>query len=75
MENKKNIFGIMSDGGSMMMEYVIVLTGIGIAILYFSNVLFYTGFTEGSTTEWGPLGQQLVAFYQRTLGGLSLPVP
>ena len=59
----------------MMMEYVIVLAGIGIALLWFSNVLFYTGFSQGATTEWGPLGQQLVAFYQRTLGGLSLPVP
>ena len=59
----------------MMMEYVVVLAGIGIAILWFSNVLFYTGPSQGATTEWGSLGQQLVAFYQRTLGGLSLPVP
>ena len=72
---KENIIDLKNERGSMMMEYVIVLAGIGIAVLYFSNVLFYTGLTEGSTTEWGPLGQQLVAFYQRTLGGLSLPVP
>ena len=64
-----------SETGSIMMESVIVLACIGIAVLWFSNVLFYTGHTQGSTTEWGPLGQQLVAFYQRTLGGLSLPVP
>lgn len=66
---------ITNEKGSIMLEYVIVLSAIGIAMLWFSNVLFYTGFTQGSTTEWGPLGQQLVAFYQRTLGGLSLPVP
>jgi hypothetical protein len=64
-----------NEKGSIMLEYVIVLTAIGVAMLWFSNVLFYTGLTKGSTTEWGPLGQQLVAFYQRTLGGLSLPVP
>ena len=75
MENETNRVNEKSEEGSMMMEYVIVLAGIGIAMLWFSNVLFYTGFTQGATTEWGPLGQQLVAFYQRTLGGLSLPVP
>ena len=75
MDNKTDRTNLKSEAGSIMMEYVIVLTGIGIAILWFSNVLFYTGFSQGATTEWGPLGQQLVAFYQRTLGGLSLPVP
>ena len=64
-----------NETGSIMMEYVIVLAAIGVAILWFSNVLFYTGLTKNATTEWGPLGQQLVAFYQRTLGGISLPVP
>jgi len=64
-----------NETGSIMLEYVIVLGAIGVAALWFSNVLFYTGFASGATTEWGPLGQQLVAFYQRTLGGIALPVP
>ena len=71
----KNKTDRTNEKGSIMLEYVIVLSAIGVAMLWFSNVLFYTGLTQGSSTEWGPLGQQLVAFYQRTLGGLSLPVP
>jgi len=54
----------------MMMEYVIVLCGIGAALAVFMNREFYS-VKEG----FGPLGQGIVAFYQRTLGGLSLPVP
>ena len=53
-----------------MLEYVIVLSGIGVALIVFMNREFY-GITQG----FGPLGQGIVAFYQRTLGGLSLPVP
>ena len=75
MKNNTNMWNQKSESGSIMMEYVVVLAGIGIALLWFSNVLFYTGLSQGAETEWGPLGQQLVAFYQRTLGGLSLPVP
>lgn len=61
--------------GSIMLEYVIALSAIGVAVLWFSNVLLYTGNTSEQGSEWGPLGQQLVAFYQRTLGGIALPVP
>ena len=59
-----------SERGSMMMEYVIVLCGIGVALMVFMNREFFD-YTNG----FGPLGQGIVAFYQRTLGGLSLPVP
>ena len=54
----------------MMMEYVIELCGIGVALMVFMNREFFD-YTNG----FGPLGQGIVAFYQRTLGGLSLPVP
>lgn len=71
--NERN--AITNETGSIMLEYVIALGAIGVAVLWFSNVLFFTGLTSDKATEWGPLGQQLVAFYQRTLGGISLPVP
>lgn len=56
--------------GSATMEYVIALLGLGIALMVFLNREFYS-VAEG----FGPLGQGVAAFYQRTLGGLSLPVP
>ncbi len=59
-----------SERGSMMMEYVIVLCGIGAALAVFMNREFFD-YSKG----FGALGQGIVAFYQRTLGGLSLPVP
>ena len=66
---KKNL-DIKEEQGSMMMEYVIVLLGIGAALFVFMNREFYS-----VTTGFGPLGQGVVTFYQRTQGGLSLPVP
>jgi hypothetical protein len=53
-----------------MMEYVVVLSGIGVALMLFTTRQFYS-VTDG----FGPLGRGVVAFYQRTQGGLSLPVP
>ena len=47
-----------------------VLCGIGVALMVFMNREFYS-----VSNGFGPLGQGIVAFYQRTLGGLSLPVP
>ncbi len=61
---------LKEEQGSMMMEYVIVLLGIGVALMVFMNREFYS-----VSNGFGPLGQGIVAFYQRTLGGLSLPVP
>ena len=61
---------LKKEQGSMMMEYVIVLLGIGVALMVFMNREFYS-----VSNGFGPLGQGIVAFYQRTLGGLSLPVP
>ena len=54
----------------MMLEYIIVLCGIGVALAVFMNREFFD-YSKG----FGALGQGIVALYQRTLGGLSLPVP
>ena len=70
MKNENDRTSMKSENGSMMMEYVIVLCGIGVALMVFMNREFFD-YTNG----FGPLGQGIVAFYQRTLGGLSLPVP
>lgn len=60
----------MMKRGSIMLEYVVVLCGIGVLLTVFMNRMFFD-----LRSGFGPLGQGLVAFYQRTLGGLSLPVP
>jgi len=60
----------MTKRGSIMLEYVVVLCGIGVLLTVFMNRMFLD-YRSG----FGPLGQGLVAFYQRVLGGLSLPVP
>lgn len=56
--------------GSIMMEYVVVLCGIGVVLVIFMNRAFFD-YSRG----FGPLGQGIVAFYQSILGGLSLPIP
>ena len=67
MENKMKQKG---ERGSMMMEYVIVVSAISVAVLVFMNWSFYN-----IATGFGPLGQEIVAFFQRLQGGLSLPIP
>lgn len=54
----------------MMLEYVVVLCGIAVSLIVFMNRSFYS-----VGKGFGPLGQSVVAFYQRLQGGLSLPVP
>jgi len=56
--------------GSVMLEYVIVLGTLAVGLIVFMNHAFYD-----HVNGFGPLGQGLVAFYQRTFGGLSLPIP
>ena len=58
------------------MEYVVLLVFVGAVLSVASNRLFY-GYKEDDNEHghFGPLGKQLQGFYQRTLGGLSLPVP
>ena len=66
----ENMLDITGTEGSMMAEYVIAVTAIGAVLAIFMNRMFFD-FGDG----FGPLGQQFVAFYQKILGGLSLPVP
>ena len=56
--------------GSMVMEYAVVICGIAVVLCLFMNLAFYNA-GEG----FGPVGQGIVAFYQRLQGGLSLPIP
>lgn len=56
--------------GSIMLEYMIVVCGLGAALMIFLTRTFFD-----VSTGFGPLGRGVVAFYQRLLGGLALPVP
>ena len=56
--------------GSMVMEYAVVVCGIAVVLCLFMNLAFYNE-VEG----FGPIGQGIVAFYQRLQGGLALPIP
>lgn len=68
MKNRNDRFG--TEHGSIMLEYVIVLCAIAVSLIVFMNRSFYS-VGQG----FGPLGQSVVAFYQRLQGGLSLPIP
>lgn len=65
-----------------MMEYVIVLVFIGATLALTSARLFY-GPADSTTGRdarvnpagFGEMGLQFVGFFQRVMGGLSLPVP
>lgn len=60
----------------MLMEYallqVLILVGIGAAG---GLVAWSCGDMYDYSAGFGPLGRQIQYFYQRILGGLSLPVP
>lgn len=58
------------------MEYLILLVFVGAVLSVASSRLFY-GYAAGDNEgeRFGPLGKKIQGFYQRTLGGLSLPVP
>ena len=57
--------------GSVLMEYLIVQTLVACLLVVFMNGMFY----NWATAQFGPAGTGLQHFYQRLLGGLSLPVP
>lgn len=67
---------VNSQKGSMLMEYVILQTlfvaGIGIG-----GGLLSWGYEDvyDYSSGLGPLGTMVQCYYQRILGGLSLPVP
>ena len=56
--------------GSILMEYVVIVSAIAFTVLAFMDVSF---FNLGS--GFGPVGQKIVAFYQRLQGGIALPIP
>ncbi len=64
------------------MEYLIVLVFIGATLMVASTRLFYSHVPDGATGSYrenppgfGEMGLQFVHFYQRTMGGLALPIP
>ena len=57
--------------GSILMEYVLVQTLVACLLMLVMNELFY----NWGTAKFGPAGAGIKFFYQRLLGGLSLPVP
>ena len=65
--------GFRSQRGSVLMEYVVLLVFVGVILVVASNTLI-GGYADGEF-KLGPLGEQIQGFYQRTMGGLSLPVP
>ena len=71
MELKKKIpEAVSGEKGSVMMEYVIVSAAIGASLAVFLNRSFF-----GFGNDFGPMGKWIVAFFERTSAGLSLPVP
>lgn len=66
----RHLFG--AECGSVLMEYVILLVFVGAILMVASNTLI---FGYGSGEGLGPLGTEIQGFFQRTMGGLSLPVP
>ena len=57
--------------GSVLMEYVLVQVLVACLLMAVMNALFY----NWGTAEFGPVGMGIKYFYQRLLGGFSLPVP
>lgn len=60
-----------AERGSVLMEYVILLVFVGAILMVASNTLLFGYGGEGL----GPLGREIQGFFQRTMGGLSLPIP
>ena len=60
-----------SDQGSILMEYLVVQVLVACLLMLVMNELFY----NWGTAQFGPGGMAIKYFYQRLLGGLSLPVP
>ena len=67
MRRLRNI--LAEQDGSMMLEYVLMLS-VGVVFVIFAIQIFEpgVGFTED-------LGKPLVAYFQRVLTGIALPVP
>ena len=57
--------------GSVIFEYLLVQLLVACLLMVVMNQLFY----DWAAAEFGPVGAGIKFFYQRLLGGLSLPVP
>lgn len=64
------------------MEYLVALVFVGVVLMVASARLFYSPAANGYSGNprvdpkgFGEWGMKFVGFYQRTAGGLSLPVP
>ena len=55
----------------MIMEYLLVQVLVTCAVAVFMNAEFY----NWATADFGPVGMEIQHFFERLLGGLSLPVP
>jgi len=73
MKNNKSRTKINRKGsaGSILMEYMLVQVLVACFLMLVMNELFY----NWGTAKFGPTGMAVKYFYQRLLGGLSLPVP
>ena len=67
MRRLRNI--LAESDGSMMLEYVLMLS-VGVIFVIFAIQIFEpgVGFTED-------LGKPLVAYFQRVLTGIAMPIP
>ena len=67
MRRLRNI--LAEPDGSMMLEYVLMLS-VGVVFVIFAIQIFEpgVGFTED-------LGKPLVAYFQRVLTGIAMPIP
>jgi len=64
------------------MEYLVALVFVGAVLMVASTRLFYSPASKDDSADprvnpegFGEWGMKFVGFYQRTSGGLSLPVP
>lgn len=73
MKNNTTIKQINQKGraGSVLMEYLLVQVLVACLLMIVMNELFY----NWGTAKFGPAGMGIKYFYQRLLGGLSLPIP
>ena len=70
-QNKVNGNARKGRRGSVLMEYVLVQVLVACALMLFMNEWFY----NWRTGSFVNTGLEVKYFYQRLLGGLSLPVP
>lgn len=66
---RKRLDNLKNEDGSMILEYALMLS-VGVVFVYFALQIFEpgVGFTED-------FGKPMVAYFQRVLTGIALPVP